>query len=412
MPLRPFAITFVIVCLTVAILLVVILVRSTRRRQWIALLLLLPALACAWLASLPIPYLLGLNTPHAVFNGPAPVPTSAVTYYLSNLSSISGPPPQPQLIAMQASTGKVIWQHVLPSQDTLVSADAGTAYAVSRFSDSIEVRAFEGATGSILWQRSLPGLTTWLSPQVVNDKLLLSALDSGSTTPQHLLALRRADGQQLWSVHVGLYDISAVNPLQLIPSPDSRALYDVPNASTLEARSISDGKLLWANTQMSGQVVIGADTVYEVAQFGSVTAFSIAALASQTGAPIWQFGDHDFFHAAAAAGDTLYVTAQHSGTATDNTGKLTNPETVYALDAHTGAVRWKYATQSADSGYLAVGPVGVFIKADDGIHALRPPMAASSGIAPPRQAGPSLRSPPSSAPSSSLLPSRPCQTRP
>ncbi len=87
---------------------------------------------------------------------------------------------------------------------------------------------------------------------------------------------------------------------------------------------------------------------------------------------MWQFGDHQFFHASAVVGDTLYVTAQHGDTPSDNSASLAHPETVYALDAHTGALRWKFATQSADLGYLAASPAGVFIQADDGIHALRP----------------------------------------
>ncbi len=230
------------------------------------------------------------------------------------------------------------------------------------------------ATGAILWQRALSGTTVSTAPLLEGGMLVLNVYTLTSQTPQQILALRPADGQQLWSVHVGLYDASASNSLQLIPSPDGRVLYDLPNASILEARSISDGRLLWVNSQVSGQVVVGPDTVYELSQYGSVTAYSVAALAAQSGGPLWQFGDHDFFHAGAVSGDTLYVTAQHGDTVSDNAASLTHPDTVYALDAHTGALRWKFATQSANSGYLAVSPTGagVFIQADDGIHALRP----------------------------------------
>jgi hypothetical protein len=78
MPLRPLAIGFVVICLAIVILLLVGVVRGTRSRHWIALLLLAPALACGWLASLPVPYLLGLNTTHPVFNAAAPLPSTTV----------------------------------------------------------------------------------------------------------------------------------------------------------------------------------------------------------------------------------------------------------------------------------------------------------------------------------------------
>jgi outer membrane protein assembly factor BamB len=375
MPLRPLAIALVVICLVVAvsfIVLTVVLVRRVRGPRWIVVFLLLPALACGWLASLPVPYLLGLNTPHPVFNGPAPVPTGAVAYYLSNLSPLAGQPSS--LIAVQASTGKQVWQHELPSPGIRVSADADAVYVLSSNISSTEVFALAGATGALLWQRTLSGATVVSDPLLVGGTLILNLNTLASPTPQQILALRPADGQQLWSAQVGLYDASAVGPLQLIPSPDGKVLYDVPNVSTIEARGIGDGRLLWVNTniQTSGQVVVGPDAVYVLPQFGSLTAFAVSALANQTGTPLWQFGDHDFFNGGTVSGDTLYLTAQHNGTARDDSGRLTNPETVYALDAHTGVLRWKFATQSANSGYLAAGPAGVFIQADDGIHALRP----------------------------------------
>ncbi len=85
MPLRPLAIGFVLICLALTLLLVVVAVRGLRRRRWFALVATIPALCLIVLAALPTPYILGLTTPHAVFNGPAPVSTSAVTYYLSKL---------------------------------------------------------------------------------------------------------------------------------------------------------------------------------------------------------------------------------------------------------------------------------------------------------------------------------------
>ncbi len=364
MPLRPLAIGFAVFFLALALLVALLAVSGLRRHRRGYLFLVIPTLCFLGVASLPVPYIFGLGAPHAVFNGPAPVPTSAVAYYLSNLSPTDGQSPQPpQLIAIQASTGKQLWQREMSGQ-IFITQDAGAVYAASSLADVTELFALDGTTGSVRWQRELPGVALSSPPVLTNGALVLSAFTADSPTPQQILALRSTDGQQLWSVLAGT---DTANSLRLIAGPS--VLCDMPNTFTLQARSISDGKLLWEKSQLEGQVqiVVGSDAVYQISSYGSVT-----ALAPQTGMPLWQFGDHDFFHAAAAAADTLYVTAQHGDRAMDNTGKLVNPETVYALDARTGAVRWKYATQSGNSGYLAAGPTGVFIQADDGIHALRP----------------------------------------
>ncbi len=160
------------------------------------------------------------------------------------------------------------------------------------------------------------------------------------------------------------------NLLQLIPSPDPSVFYDWddgrPQTPTLEARSSADGRLLWAIPEVSAPpVVAGLDALYDIPDYGSVTAFSTASLATQTRTPLWQFGDRVRFHAAAVAGDTLYVSGQTYG----------NPETVYALDAHSGAVRWTFAAQTITGGTegdLAVGPNAVLLLLGNGAYAMRP----------------------------------------
>lgn len=370
MPLRPLAIGFALFFLALALLMAYLAVPRLRRRRWGYLVLVALSLCFLVVASLPVPYIFGIGAPHPVFNKPAPVESGTVAYYLVNQPPLSGQPGQ--VVATQASTGKTLWQRALSSPQPRISSDATAVYAVLRQTDSSDILGLDGATGAVLWQRTLPGANVSTAPLLLGGVLVLSVFASGSANPQQILALRPSDGQQLWSVSAGLTGTVVANTLQLLTSPDPSVLYDMPNVSTLEARGITDGRLLWATTGVSGQVVVGADAIFELAQYGSVTAFSVAALAAQNRTPLWQFGDHQLFHASAVVGDTLYVTAQHGDTATDNTASLTHPETVYALDAHTGALRWKFATQSANSGYLAAGPAGVFIQANDGIHALRP----------------------------------------
>ena len=136
-------------------------------------------------------------------------------------------------------------------------------------------------------------------------------------------------------------------------------------AYAYESLSLTDGRVLWRG-RPEGSIVVGPHAVYELGGYGALIARD-----ALTGATLWQYGDHDLFHAGVASGEMVYVTAQHSGTVTDGQGKLTNPETVYALDAATGHLRWRFATQSGNYGTLLASANTIYVHADDGIHALR-----------------------------------------
>ncbi len=183
------------------------LVRGVRSRHWRALLLLVPALACAWLASLPVPYLLGLGAPHAVFNRPAPVSDTAVVFYSTHPSACDTHPAPPALIAVQASTGKTLWQRTMPGPYN--TQDGRAEYVVSSSPGATRIVALEGATGNLLWQHALPETTTWGQPLLTGGLLVLEGFTLRSAPPQpqilerQIVAFRPADGQQLWSVMVG-----------------------------------------------------------------------------------------------------------------------------------------------------------------------------------------------------------------
>lgn len=73
----------------------------------------------------------------------------------------------------------------------------------------------------------------------------------------------------------------------------------------------------------------------------------------------------------ALADGNLYLAAQLPGSIGDAHGHLINPEAVYALDGATGSLRWIYRTASVNRGKLAAGEGAVYLRADDGLHAIR-----------------------------------------
>lgn len=367
MPLRPIATVIALLMLGVAVWLLIAAARHHRR--WIGLLLrVTPALCLLGLVAALAPYILGLSGPHPFFNRAAPVPASTVIYHLV----YSDPRASQQsyqtytLIAIQGRTGKTLWQRVMPGGESALTDGGDTVYTISSSfgPGSAQLFAISAATGVIRWQETLRDTVAGYAPVLAHGVLYLAVMRTAASPGSQILAMRSSDGAHLWTAPID--DAPPGRWPALSVTADM--LFVHPSLNSLEARRLTDGRLIWSESQIGVHFVIGSEAVYELADFGSLVARS-----AQTGAKLWQFGDHTLFHAGVVSGDTVYVTAQRSGAsgATDARGKLINPETVYALDAASGRLRWTFATQSNNSGSLTAGRDSIYIRADDGIHALR-----------------------------------------
>jgi outer membrane protein assembly factor BamB len=366
--LRLFSIWITLVVLAFALWL---LVAAVRRRRWTSLFQVVPALGLLALGALAlallVPYIFGLNAPHPphpFFNRLAAVPAGTVVYYQSSPNRGDN---QLILYGVEGQTGKFLWQRTVPGIDTTVAPTAGVIYAASfqpGVIHGVQVLALDGATGSVLWQHIIPGSYVPSASLLAGDTLLLGTTADSYPDRQQVFALRPSDGAQLWSVQVGSGSDSTSTPRLF---SGSSVLYVQSSTFVLQARRLTDGNLLWTRNSIQSQVVAGPDAVYDLSASGSVTAYR-----AQTGAQLWQYGNNDLSDTAGVfSSGTLYVTARHNGPITDASGNLINPETVYALDAATGQPRWTFATHSSSPGQLAGGSDTVYIRADDGIHALR-----------------------------------------
>lgn len=362
MPVKPVAIGIAVIALALAVWLII----GGVRRRWLSLLRVPPILGCLALVVILVPTIFGLNEPHPFFNKPAPVASGAVLFFRVTPNPTTN---NSILVAVSAQTGKTLWQRSLQGQFTTVTDDGHAVYTTmvlppkSTTATGVTMLAARGgADGALLWQVSLAGMSVTTAPVLFDGVLYLDAVQFAEQSMPQLLAVRATDGTTLWKVPFG--DTTYGSAYSITAAADT--VYIQPDNMAFQARRRADGKLLWSQTMDSSGMVAGPTAVYTYSQYGSVTARSAA-----TGAVLWTFGDHDMFHSAVFSGDTLYVSAQHSGNISDANGKLINPETVYALDASTGALRWKFATKSSNSGTLAGGAGSIYIHADDGIHALR-----------------------------------------
>lgn len=354
-------------------------VRSLRKRRWRGIFFALVAFCLFAIAVAPVSYLAGVGAPHAVHNKLAPVSDSAITYYLWGGNGLVGSPPM-QLFALRARTGEVLWQRSLPYTNSYVEVDGDTVYGVSPGSTykGAQIFALDGATGATRWQQAMTGAPMFEGLRLVGDTLLVGLVSYGeagaptatpnyssptpyggftATTTAEIGALNPSDGKQLWHVSAGP---TSSNYLPIIGGANT--LYDLPNNSTVEARSLSDGHLLWANTQINASNLAGPDPLVTLSRFGTVNAVS-----ATDGSTRWRFGGQDSFDSAALSGGTLFVAAQPAFNSQGNNG---NPRTVYALDAATGAQLWSFATHSTAAASLLVSGDTLYVE-ENGVYALR-----------------------------------------
>lgn len=335
MPVKPFAIGIAILFLACAIWLVI---GGVRRHRTRSLLRIPPILGCLAVVILLVPTIFGLGGPRSFFNKPAPVPASSLLFFNVAQSIVSRDTPtllgsNPALLAVSAQTGKTLWQHSMQGQ-TFQTNDGRTVYTATSFRityssgsyiDTTYVAAFRATNGAILWQFWLYGTDITSPPVLANGILCLrvghGGIDSsdsyGSPYYLQLLAVRALDGQQLWSISIFPHQGSSPNGL-MSASAASNVLFVQPDSSTVQARRLTDGKLLWSRTVgdgTAGSIVAGPNGVYHYTYYGGADGGVVIALDARTGDELWRFGSHDFdirtIRAVAVSSDTLYVAADY-----------------------------------------------------------------------------------------------------
>ena len=358
MPLKPIAIAIALLALLGALWLLIVALRRWRQgRRWSNAFRVVPALCLLGLVAVLVPYVFGLTSPHAFFNAPAPVPDTASVYSVVG-SAHDAAANGPWLVAVNARTGQQRWQHAHAAYATLFIQDDTMLYAVAYEAGGISLSAVDGATGAQTWREELPdvGLSSPGSPAVIVDGTLVLGVRVGGQDPgpTQLYAFRAADGRQLWNVPVSKQgELDGGSGLVFTHAP-----YDV-----VQAWSSSDGHHVWDGPRLDGQVVAGANEVFELTRNGDVI-----ALSAQTGTVEWSShvpGDAD---AGILAQRALYVTA-HNGI--NASGFAVDP-VVYAFDVGTGHQLWQYAPKVMGLVVLAASTQSLYLNDADGIEALRP----------------------------------------
>ena len=234
------------------------------------------------------------------------------------------------LHAVNAATGEGLWQQHTTGADRVSASPAfadGVVYAGGN-----TLRALDASSGERLWVYGVVG-QAFYSPVVADG--IVYVVDFG-----HLYAIDASTGALLWlRWDNGLG--GGIQPTSAAPLVAEGAVYVQSEDGHLYALDALTGTLLWRYETggVSGGPRADGGVVYVAANGGTVYGM-VASSPLATAAPaqereagdlLWQYrADEDLLSQPAAANGTLYVGAEDSY--------------LYAIDALTGALAWRYKT--------------------------------------------------------------------
>ncbi len=278
---------------------------------------------------------------------PAPL-ASSVRLYVGTHDS---------MVALQASTGSVVWTFPAAfGTGQLPAVVGGVAYYVVPESgvmpESGTVYAINAKNGSLLWHTRLNGAGGYSTPAVDGGVVYVSSVKGVD-------ALNARDGSHLWHVEL---DTSASNPSA--PTLTNGMLYfgagwqrypepPPPTAACLclYALRASDGSVVW--TYPTSDFVYDAPTVVDGVVYGSDVIDGLFALRASDGKVLWTRPDTEGGSPTVVQG-VVYVSRR-------------DDHLTHALSARDGSQIW----QGGPVGPLTVSDGVVYIGVTAGLVALR-----------------------------------------
>jgi outer membrane protein assembly factor BamB len=249
------------------------------------------------------------------------------------------------IYALDAATGEARWT-VEPDVEGFMNSPAVVEGVVYVGSLDATLWALDAATGESLWERELGLRGT--SPTVAGDLLFVSA--SGL-----LHALDRRTGEQRWRFQ--RFDDSLAGST---PAVTGDAVYHVATADSDESRLVAVDRESRSRRWESGErrrvlpmvaPAVGGELVYVA---DGINGPSLVAFDAATGETVWE-ADHaraGLFASPALADGTLYA------------GSL--DDSLYAVDAATGDLRWSFETGGGIVPAPAVAGGTVVVGSNDG----------------------------------------------
>lgn len=321
------------------------------------------------------------------------------------------------LTAYRAGDGTSLWHQRLDSSGSLVATNS----ALYRFTSTVSygnIEALRTSDGSLLWKQRVPLGGTL--PLIVQDGIVYFNSHDGV-----IYALQANDGRILWhfmsglsgpfdgffSASVGIASILTVDrmvyllrasdgsPIYHFPAPSNQDYWWAPaidngifyvdtGSTSVEARSIRDGSLLWQyQVQSSGLwPAIAASGIVYISMPGG----AIKALRGENGMLLWQYGAKAVINPPVVYNQLAYLTTRDgevvavqtsNGTAPWHWRPSTPPEDsislltvadgivyinldtadpmIYALQAFSGEILWHHVLSANLPNYVATISDGI-----------------------------------------------------
>lgn len=206
--------------------------------------------------------------------------------------------------------------HDLVACVTIPGASSGAGWSptlagrVVYASTATHLVAVDATTGAVIWTRALPAGYAAASNVVVDRGLAYVAANSGGGNVGHVLAYAAATGQPRWSVRTGSY-VSA------LAAADGRVIV---GGWTVRAFDEPSGAVAWTSTVHGAvAVTISGNRVVVAGGEATPTQGALLALDATTGARLWRtpIGSEEESQPSAGGGVT-YLTDLDSGTVVMN----------------------------------------------------------------------------------------------
>lgn len=231
------------------------------------------------------------------------------------------------IVALDQATGTVLWQSSWPSG---VIAALHTNSAPALVDDILYiadvtagVRALDARTGAVKWHAQTPADAQNKGIAVADGRVFVASSKTfGGVTPSALYAFDAATGQSLWSQPEEQCRFIEFGPMVLGDKVITPLCHDGP----MTARRASDGQLLWQRTEKNASpakpLVGHGNTVYSP-QYGG-----LVAIDADTGAVRWRRDARLLTNVAWANGMVFIAVDDNDG----ETGKVV----LQVLDGSTG----------------------------------------------------------------------------
>ena len=267
------------------------------------------------------------------------------------------------IYALNAENGQFLWRqqiadapsHSLPlviKEKVFIGDDSGT------------LNALDATTGKILWQKKLVGDGEIHSSPAYADGLIFIGTEGDARYHEHpphpssMFALKPSSGEVVWQFPID-YTQGGTNLIHATPAISDGVVYFGSENGYFYALKTSDGQLVWKKQIAVGGMMVGTSSAAGLGDskvFVGLWSGKFLALNQKTGETVWEFSyEGKGTDSSPVVADGKVCLGAHEGY-------------FYCLDAETGKVLWQ-ENFGGSSAALANG-VLIVINADGDLVAL------------------------------------------